>query len=41
LFATLTTAGYRLRSLRQDGELETASSTFKAICWVVAEPNGN
>jgi len=40
LFATLTRAGYKLQKLREDGELETASSHFNAICWVVAEPYG-
>ena len=39
LFATLVGAGYVLRRLRADGQLEPASANFKAISWVLAEPS--
>ena len=39
LFATLTGAGYRLRRLRPDGELEVVPPHLNAISWVLAEPD--
>jgi FkbM family methyltransferase len=38
LLTALTEAGYRLRRLRSDGDLETAPENFDAIAWILAEP---
>jgi hypothetical protein len=39
LFGTLTRAGYRLRRLLDDGELETAPDDLNGITWILAEPD--